>query len=179
MPCKNPCRLYIHRAFANFNRLLLSPQWECLKCNGHEHSISCVKWSSVSSKKTCSKELNNFISCKPPIHRPRASWCLGLVTCDFSLTTLSIGFSVKYKLVWLCIKYRKGVNIRLLWLIEKCTTSSVISTARTRQDNEATKQSKATFTNLTIQVWEGWELWLFEPRMNTDRKMVNNLLIST
>ena len=29
---------------ANLDRLRLFNQWEWLKCNGHGHSISCVKW---------------------------------------------------------------------------------------------------------------------------------------
>jgi hypothetical protein len=51
MQCRNPCRLYIHLAFTCYvgppsvvDRLRLFHQWECLKCNGHGLSVSCVKW---------------------------------------------------------------------------------------------------------------------------------------
>ena len=55
MPRRNPRRLYIHIAFTysvgpssvgevNLYRLHLSHQWECLKCNAHGPSVSCVKW---------------------------------------------------------------------------------------------------------------------------------------
>ena len=60
MPCRNPCRLYIHQAFtysfrwslkcsvkANLDRLRHFHQWECLKCNGHGLLSSCVKWPSI------------------------------------------------------------------------------------------------------------------------------------
>jgi hypothetical protein len=59
MPCRNPCRLYIHLAFTYSvgpssvvrSELGLAPpfhQWECLKFNGHGLSVSCVKWPWVS-----------------------------------------------------------------------------------------------------------------------------------
>ena len=55
MPCMNPCRLYTHLAFTHsvgpssivWNELRPAPpfhQWECLKCNDHGLSVSCVKW---------------------------------------------------------------------------------------------------------------------------------------
>ena len=56
MPCRNPCRLYIHLAFTYsvgpssiaWSELGPAPpffhQWECLKRNGHGLSVSCVKW---------------------------------------------------------------------------------------------------------------------------------------
>ena len=58
MPRNIPRRLYIHLAFThsvgpsslvwslNLDRLRLSHQWECLRCNGHGHghSVSCVEW---------------------------------------------------------------------------------------------------------------------------------------
>ena len=58
MPCRNPCRLYIHLAFTYSLRwslkcsvkrtwtgqLRLSHQWEYLKFNGHGFAVSCVKW---------------------------------------------------------------------------------------------------------------------------------------
>ena len=54
MPCRNPCRLYIHLAFtysigptsivceASLDRLRLFHQWECLNYNGRGFSVSCV-----------------------------------------------------------------------------------------------------------------------------------------
>jgi hypothetical protein len=56
MPCRNPCILLhpscIHIPCwslkcigeSNLDRLRLFHQWECLKCNGHGLSVSCVKW---------------------------------------------------------------------------------------------------------------------------------------
>ena len=35
---------------ANLDRLRLFHQWECLKCNGHWLSISCVKWFALGAK---------------------------------------------------------------------------------------------------------------------------------
>jgi hypothetical protein len=55
MPCRNPCRLYMHLAFTYsvgpssvvWSELGPAPpfhQWECSKCTGHELAVSCVKW---------------------------------------------------------------------------------------------------------------------------------------
>ena len=55
MPCRNPHRLCIHLDLhmyyvgpqawceANLDRLRLFHQWECLKCNSHGLSVSCMK----------------------------------------------------------------------------------------------------------------------------------------
>ena len=62
MPCRSPCRLYIHHAStcfvspssvseANLDRLRLFHQRECLKYNGHGLLVSCVKWPSDGDNK--------------------------------------------------------------------------------------------------------------------------------
>ena len=55
-PCRSPCRLYIHLAFTysvgplkrsvkrTWTSSAFSTRWECLKCNGHGLSVSCVMW---------------------------------------------------------------------------------------------------------------------------------------
>ena len=60
MPCRNPCRLYIHPAFTYSvgpssvvrSELDTAPPFHCrerLKCTGHGLSVSYVKWSLFSS----------------------------------------------------------------------------------------------------------------------------------
>ena len=48
MPCRNSCSLYNHLAITySVGLSSLFHQWECLKCNGHGPSVSCVKWALV------------------------------------------------------------------------------------------------------------------------------------